>query len=335
MPLSNDIAGQPINAPGPISIRRADRSGRVEAINVLLTGRAKAGGVMAAGCGELTSDPYFSWDHLWAAYEGDSPRAAALILPTAGRTAMFFVSPVWERSQVAVTAALAQAVCEAQDPVAIRMIQALLNPEDRLAAQALAGGGFVKLAILSYMHAAAKTGDSLSPLDQRQRLVAWGDGREALFRQAILDSYEDTLDCPALKGLRSIDDIVAGHMGVGQFDPGLWFVLTHVDEPIAVLLLNAIPDRHLIELVYLGIHRRWRRKGIGRWLVRFALSTALAHHASGVMLAVDESNTPALRLYQSAGFVPTTRKLAMIFTLPERPLVESPSYPPVAPRLGS
>src|SRR5436853_266936 len=44
-------------------------------------------------------------------------------------------------------------------------------------------------------------------------------GSYRLFADAILGSYERSLDCPALNGKRSIDDIMTGHRATGQFDP--------------------------------------------------------------------------------------------------------------------
>ena len=53
------------------------------------------------------------------------------------------------------------------------------------------------------------------------RLETYQPENHALFAAAIQESYRDTLDCPALSGLRDIEDVIAGHQSVGTFDPAL------------------------------------------------------------------------------------------------------------------
>ena len=32
-------------------------------------------------------------------------------------------------------------------------------------------------------------------------------------------SYQETLDCPAMSGMRAVEDVIEGHKSVGVFDP--------------------------------------------------------------------------------------------------------------------
>jgi ribosomal protein S18 acetylase RimI-like enzyme len=136
----------------------------------------------------------------------------------------------------------------------------------------------------------------------------------------VLATYEKSLDCPALNGLRHIDDILAGHKGTGSFDPRIWFVLCEGEEPIAVLLLNRVGASDLVELVYVGIVPRSRRKGLGDLLIRQALHAAAMIGCTRLSLAVDADNLPALKLYWRHGLQATGRKLALLRDLRSNPI---------------
>src|SRR5690606_20330057 len=61
------------------------------------------------------------------------------------------------------------------------------------------------------------------------------------FIQTIQQTYVDSLDCPALTGLRHMEDVIASHKASGDFDPNQWFLLYHQQTPVAVLLLAEAP----------------------------------------------------------------------------------------------
>ena len=104
-------------------------------------------------------------------------------------------------------------------------------------------------------------------------------------------------------------------MAVGRFEPDGWTAYYLDDQPVGVLLLNPFADRAELELVYLGLSPRFRGGGLARLWMNQALARGKAQHYTGMLLAVDELNTPAVRLYQGLGFRPTGRKAAMICPL--------------------
>jgi len=60
-------------------------------------------------------------------------------------------------------------------------------------------------------------------------------------------------------------------------------------------------------LASLAVAPAWRRQGLGRFLLRDAVSTAGAAGARWLLLEVDADNRDALRLYRSDGFVVARR----------------------------
>lgn len=85
---------------------------------------------------------------------------------------------------------------------------------------------------------------------------------DADFKAAIQQSYQQTLDCPALNGVRSIDDVVAGHRAAGEYNPANWLLLRDQGRPAGVLVLAQVPGTQVMELVYIGLAADIRGRGI-------------------------------------------------------------------------
>ncbi|HSV13144.1 MAG TPA: GNAT family N-acetyltransferase, partial [Tepidisphaeraceae bacterium] len=134
----------------------------------------------------------------------------------------------------------------------------------------------------------------------------------AAFAAAIIASYENSLDCPPLNGIRDVEDIIAGHKAAGEFDPADWFVLMHHEAPVAVLLLSRTIHGDAMELVYLGVAPQARGHGLGDHLMRIAAHRMIERKIRRMTLAVDNLNTPALRLYHRHGLQRVASKLAMM-----------------------
>jgi len=67
-----------------------------------------------------------------------------------------------------------------------------------------------------------------------------------------------------------------------------------------------------VELVYLGLVPEARGRGLGRRLLEHGLALLKGRSERAVVLAVDERNTPAMKLYREAGFRPSLRRVAFI-----------------------
>src|SRR5690606_38925319 len=135
------------------------------------------------------------------------------------------------------------------------------------------------------------------------------------FLVALDASYEETLDCPELRGLRATSDVLEGHMATPTFDPALWTLMRLNGAPVGVLLLNPSPASRSVELVYFGLARAARGRGIERTLLRHGLRLVAGRREKHIALAVDERNEPARGLYASEGFRRVFSKSAFIRVL--------------------
>lgn len=309
---------------------RADESLRRRALSLLLTGQSTMNDAAVDQFLVFADENKMAIDELWVARRGDELLVTLLLVPAAGRTAMVFMSQLRAETAPAL-APLVGVACGAIDPTRTRLVQAILDPWQETEFRCLTQAGFAPLATLIYM---TKTLTGASPDSPPERspsvsseasphlsadleMVRWSAVNRPWFEQGILESYRETLDCPGLLGLRSIDDILAGHMSSGVFHPDLWIALLHQRKAVGVMLLSVVPTKRAAELVYLGLAPEWRGKGLGRQLVRLGEHLIRQRGAASFMLAVDDRNTPAMKLYRSLDFFPHARKKAMILPMPE------------------
>lgn len=181
-----------------------------------------------------------------------------------------------------------------------RLVEALLGNAEQSLAPALARNDFRHITQLIYLrHDLAAV---LPDIDRPFRCISFADAEDALFRDALLKTYEGTLDCPELNGVRTVDEIIAGHQGQGTFDPARWWLIQSQEMAVGVVLLAEVSDMDGWDLSYLGVVPAARRQGWGRLLVQLAMRAARAAEVKQLMVAVDVRNRPALNLYKSLGF---------------------------------
>jgi len=141
---------------------------------------------------------------------------------------------------------------------------------------------------------------------------------EGTFRQTLSRSYEGTLDCPELNGVRTIDEILAGYRSTSAGRPAGWWLLRSGGEPAGVLILTEMTEDGAWDLSYIGVVPEQRRRGIARVAVCHALQTAHAAGATQMLLAVDVRNDPARRLYAALGFTQTEMRDVYLYLLAAR-----------------
>jgi len=82
--------------------------------------------------------------------------------------------------------------------------------------------------------------------------------------RVIEASYEGTLDCPALDGLRTTADVLDGYQATGLFSPERWLIVGHDGRDVGCLILTDHPHDQNWELIYMGLVSAARGRGWGK-----------------------------------------------------------------------
>lgn len=251
-------------------------------------------------------------NQMWAVWAGGRIVWTLLPIPSAGRTMLIF-TPVRFQPGVPIEAArlLTDKLCQYWAARDIDLVQFLLDPKDIAVRNFYLTCGFEFLAELIYLKKTVRQTPDIN-LPRGFRRLAYDSSTHALFAQTILQSYQGSLDCPMLNGRRHIDDVISGHKATGQFDPSLWSVLLENDDPRGVLILSPSHNADTLELVYLGLAPEARGRGLGDLLMRMAVASVVQQQRSGLTLAVDSRNTPALNLYHRHGLRRIGSRIALL-----------------------
>ncbi|MBG81214.1 MAG: hypothetical protein CMJ39_10980 [Phycisphaerae bacterium] len=254
-----------------------------------------------------------SLDWFWTIRGDDGlPSTCVLVVPSEGRTAMFFTSEAHDdATRTQLTRLLGHAITFLEEQP-IDLAQALLLPGDSLGYSAFADARFEELATLQYMECETAIQEQAPSVPDELKLVTYQDSNQSDLLAVLEASYEDTLDCPGLRGLRATEDVIKGHQSTGHFIPSLWTLAIHQEKTVGCVLINESNNGKQAELVYLGLAPEVRGNGYGRVLTCHALWLAKRERLHYLSLAVDMKNTPALRLYESLGFSATNQRLAVI-----------------------
>jgi GNAT superfamily N-acetyltransferase len=160
----------------------------------------------------------------------------------------------------------------------VKLVQTLLAPEETFLADPLLRNGFSAVTRLWYMRHDLNLPVDCLNTPSRLNYQTFAD--DAQFRQTLLRTYEGTLDCPEVNGIRDIDEVLEGHRAQGAFDAERWWLARDGERPMGVLL--------------------------------HALCEARAAAASAVTLSVDARNQPAWNLYRSLGFEPYDQRVVYL-----------------------
>jgi ribosomal protein S18 acetylase RimI-like enzyme len=215
---------------------------------------------------------------------------------------------------------LVRAACDWLQQQGARIAQALLSDGEAPFARPLLRNGFAGITRLSYLQRRPALPSDPTALSQRLHFEPFDPAHPELFHQTLLRTYEETLDCPEVNGVRTVEEVIQGHQAQGCFSPHRWWLArctapraspssfsSHLPkrdlgEPVGVLILSAVAEAADWEVSYMGIVPDARRQGLGREMLLLALHQAHAAGARRVALCVDDRNFPAWGLYRSMGF---------------------------------
>ena len=148
------------------------------------------------------------------------------------------------------------------------------------------------------------------------------------FQSLVQRTYQDTADCPELCKFRNAAQTLQGYREVDSFDASRWYFVgcrNEVIGPVGCVILSSHRSSSrrsselresktsmpTSELVYMALAPEFRGNGWGRSLVRltlsepndrFAKATLDPDRAPQIVLAVDQQNSVARKLYRNAGF---------------------------------
>lgn len=257
--------------------------------------------------------------NLWGSMDRDrrEVREACLLAPGAGGTLVLFLSnpPLEAEARILELSEVLRAALD-RPPAGSAIAQAILDIDDSGQRAALEGAGFINAGTLRYLRREPTPVAELPSLNERWpegvtvELVDPVDHTE--LGLALEGSYEGTLDCPELCGLRETADIIASHRATGVWDPGLWWLVRDRGTPAGAGLFNPCPAQAHSELVYLGLAPSARGRGVASRLLNLGLDATLRKHRLPITCAVDERNTPAQKLYERAGFTLFERRVAFV-----------------------
>lgn len=302
----------PYSLPDGSAIARLRPADRSEAIGLLAYATGITSQVRAEQFLTYAEQTGMSLEHLWGRYGPDGLLVdVVLLLPQVGRTGLVFMSRA-KKKDVHGMAQLVDVAVGHVPPSQVTLSQALLSPGEGLQRSALEMAGFDVLTTLCYMQLRVTPRAPRPTPPDNVTLSCWAEDRREQFMAMLDASYEDTQDCPKLRGLRDTRDVLAGHMATGRFEPSLWTLVRVDDEPAGVMLLNPVPAAACVELVYLGLAAKFRGRKIGALLLRHGMWQCGQRGQPYLTLAVDEHNAPAMKLYRRFGFSRTSKKLAMI-----------------------
>ena len=234
---------------------------------------------------------------VWIAREGDEILGVQICAPLAGSACLFWLPA----SDNDCTDSLVHAGLDWARSIGCKLAQAMARPDELPFTQPLVRCGFRPITrMLQFGHDLVEVAEETpAPL----RYESYRPSLRALFAATLERTYDGALDCPELNGKRTIDEILAGHRGQGAFHPEFWWLAYDGAAPVGVVMLVEAPSDTSWELAYLGIVPEFRGRRLGRALSLHALHALRAQPATRLLLAVDERNGPALRLYRSLGFV--------------------------------
>ena len=253
---------------------------------------------------------------IWGAFQKEILTGSLLVQVQPGRSAL-----LWPPRQIAgesreTARHLIDIALQTLAETDVRIVQALLLTDAGEDADVLRLAGFRHFSDLLYLVCLDRDFPTVplasGPLASGVEFLAIGREQDQRIAKLVEATYVDTRDCPAVNGLRCIEDVLLGYRATGEQDLQGWFVVRHRGEDVGCLIIADHPQHSTRELIYMGLVPAARRRGLGTVVIRQVLWLAAQTGQQRLVLAVDASNEPALRMYAAAGFQAWDRKSVFI-----------------------
>ncbi len=244
---------------------------------------------------------------LWWVCSREQPIAVALTLTSLGHVGFLYHSPaslpgVEEKALVSLIRAINTATLRRQADLVQAMIESPHDADERI----LRAAGMEPLADLISME--CESPRCTSAESKRWRFIDHRRFRCATLIETLCRTYEDTLDCPRLQGLRSPKDILSSHRSTGAYRPRWWWLAMDEGKPAGCILVNAALNDSAAVVVYMGVVKEYRGRRLGEAMLHHAQQHTQREGVQRLQLSVDADNRHAKRCYERFGFVETGRK---------------------------
>ena len=219
----------------------------------------------------------------------------------AGRTAVIWPPRVLPGEPDSTAQQLLAATTEllAAEPICLAhaLVQAGIEEDGRR----LRAAGFELLAELVYLVSGEEQFPASLPATSLE-FEPYDSAHHDRLARLVEATYERTLDCPRLDGIRQTEDVLAGYRATGVFSPTRWLLVRHHAEDVGCLILADHPEQENFELVYMGLVPSARGNGWGKDITRRAQWLTRQAGRPRLVLAVDAGNGPGMRTYLALGF---------------------------------
>ncbi len=242
--------------------------------------------------------------------------AAAVVIKSPGGAGLvhFGVDNQHAAGRRDAAAACLNSLADRANTLSIELLEVLVDPYLPFEIDILNLSTFTYLTNLIYLTRDVSRPTVSFPCTQPLTWIPYDESQEDLFSQALQATYAETLDCRELSGLRPTKAVLADHRVTGVFSPSRWWVALTSDGPAGVILVNKIEFQPAVEIVYVGVAKHARGRGVSDALLCRVFDTSRASGDRLVTLAVDERNLPARKMYDRWGFEQALIRQAWIAT---------------------
>jgi mycothiol synthase len=212
---------------------------------------------------------------------------------------------------------------------AVAMTQALFEVEDDPRIAIVERHGYRRIAELLYLGRTVPPHSRRGASDPQQiRFEPYAASGEERLHSVIEATYVESLDCPAVDGMRPLEEILAGYRATGRFDPESWRIAVVDGRDAGIVIVAPHDDTDQAELLYMGLAPWARGRRLGQSLIDEALRRAAYLGADLLVAAVDAANIPAKRVYEATGFAPWSRRFVFVRTPPDGRVAGPQGLPP-------
>ncbi len=231
-----------------------------------------------------------------------------------GRTASLCPPQLVDGEPTQTGVALLLAATEQLSAQGVVLVQTLLETDTGADFDRFVAAGFEHVCDLLYLVSLAKAFPTCAPACEIEFFPTY-ETEVPRLAEILGRTYEGTLDCPQLNGVRSTEDVLAGYRGQGAVPAERWLICRHTGQDVGCLLLAEHTESDSWELVYMGLMPEHRGRGWGMSLVRHAQWLTQRSGRARLVLAVDASNGPAIVTYSEAGFLAWDRRSVLLRVL--------------------